>query len=926
MLVGRERELAQLDRLFADARSGRSATLALVGEAGVGKSALLDAAASRTDSMLVLRARGVQSETHIPFAGLLELLRPALGRLGRIPLPQAAALEGALALRPARAKDRFAVGAATLSLIASHAETAPVAVLVDDAHWLDGSSADALLFAARRLVADPVGILLTVRSGEPSLLDGADLPTLPVVGLGAAAATELLRRAIPEIGEATVARLQQETGGNPLALLELVREPLPELPLDVPVPVVTSVARAYLERASTLPDRTRQLLLLASVTDRGELGLLSRAAEALELDVAHLAPAERAGLLTIRDGRVEFCHPLARSALYAEGEPERRREAHRTLARVLSTDDADRRAWHLGLAALGPDADAAAELEQAARRAHERSAYEVAASAFAQAAHLTGDPLERSRLLLAAADDAWLGGLPVRAADLLEEGSHGAPADVSVRIRHLQGRIALRRGPLESGRSILLGAADEAASLDPALAILMLAEAAQGAFYAADAAGMRTCADRATSLQERAGDDQSAFFAGMTHGMALVLSGEGEVGAAAIRDAVHLLERTAGLRSDPRLLVWAALGPIWLRESGVGREIVDRAVATARAASAAGVLPHLLAHVAIEHAATDRWIEAQAAFDEAIGLARETGQQVVLAGALSRLAWLEARLGREDASERHADEALAISRELGVTLCETWALAALGDLELGRGNVAEALARLSELQDVVAGRAIADADVSPAPEQVELLLRAGRRDEAAAIAGEFSRAAEAKAQPWAQARSLRCRGLLADDDGFAAAFEGALDLHVQTPDVFETARTELAYGARLRRAGRRTAARERLRAALEVFDDLGARPWGDLARSELHATGETARRREPSRLDELTAQELQVSLLLAEGRTTREAAAALFLSPKTIEYHLRNVYRKLAIHSRPELREALHALGRETPSRPDPARGQATTR
>ncbi len=352
--------------------------------------------------------------------------------------------------------------------------------------------------------------------------------------------------------------------------------------------------------------------------------------------------------------------------------------------------------------------------------------------------------------------------------------------------------------------------------------------------------------------------------------------------------------------------MWAALGPLYLRETDAGRGLVDRAVATARAAAAVGVLPHLLAHVAIEHASSERWVEAQAGFDEAIRLARETGQDVVLAGALARLARLEARLGRDAHCRAHAAEAVELARDLDAAVCEIWALAALADLELGRNDVEAALARLDELQALLERRALADVDLSPAPERVELLLRLGRDGEAAAATEAFDRAARAKGQPWALARAARCRGLLAvDDDAFEPAFEQALELHAQTPDAFETARTELAYGARLRRAGRRVDARERLRRALEIFDDLGASPWAELARAEYEATGETARRRRSSSLDELTPQELQVSLLLAEGKTTREAAAALFLSPKTIEYHLRNAYRKLAIHSREELRAAL---------------------
>ncbi len=908
MLLGREREREVLDRLLVEARAGLSGVLALVGEAGIGKSTLLDWAAARTEGMLLLRARGVQSETHIPFAGLFELLRPALGRLDRIPLPQASALEGALALRPAHAKDRFAVGAATLSLIAAYAEAAPVAVLVDDAQWLDGSSADALLFAARRLVADPVAVVVTVRADEPSLLDGADLPALELGGLDDEAAGSLLRREAPELGEEAVARLRRETGGNPLALLELMGQGVPELPLDVPLPVVTSVAHVYLERARALPERTRDALVLAAATDRGDLSLLARAGEALGLGLEDLVPAEQDGLLAVGDGRVEFRHPLARSAIYGAADPAHRRAVHRALAAALVDAETDRRAWHLSLAVVGPDDDASAALEQAAFRARDRSAYEVASSAFERAARLAASETRRGALLFAAADVAWLAGLAARATALLDDAAESVvEPQEALRIEHLRGRIAIRQGPLRAGRAVLLEATERAGRADPALAVLMLAEAAQASFYGADAAGMLECADRARAFAVADAGERSAFLAGMTYGMALVLGDEGDAGAAAIRAAVLVLEGSDELQADPRLLVWAAMGPIWLREADIGHGLVDRALSGARAASAVGVLPHLLAHISIEQAATDRWVEAQAGFDEAVRLSRETGQRIVLPFALSRLAWLEARLGREDACRSHAAEALSISRDLEVTLCEIWSLAALGELELALGNVEAALARFEEQQAAIERQAIADADLSPAPERVELLLRLGRDGEAAAAAESFERAAEGKGQPWARARAARCRALLASEDAFAEAFETALALHGRTLDVFETARTELAFGGRLRRTGRRAEARPRLRRAIEVFEDLGAAPWAELARVELAATGETARRREPSSLDALTPQELQVSLLLAAGRTTREAAAALFLSPKTIEYHLRNAYRKLSIHSRDELRQALRS-------------------
>ena len=327
MLLGRARELEDVERVLERARSGESATLALVGEPGIGKTALLDHAAERASGMQLLRARGVESEAQIPFASLLELLRPALGVLDRIPKPQAAALEGALALRPARAQERFAVDAATLSLLATYAEQGPVAVLVDDVHWFDGPSAEALLFAVRRLVADPIAVLVAVREGEPSLLDGADLPTIRISGLSREEAASLLDGLPPD----AATRLHHATAGNPLGLLELARDAveLALAPEGAPVLVSARISREFLRRTGELDEAERRALLLLATSDSGDLALLERASKGLRVELSALAAAERTGLVSVRAGSVEFRHPLARSAIYAGALPQERRAMHR---------------------------------------------------------------------------------------------------------------------------------------------------------------------------------------------------------------------------------------------------------------------------------------------------------------------------------------------------------------------------------------------------------------------------------------------------------------------------------------------------------------------------------------------------------------------------------------------------------------------
>jgi DNA-binding CsgD family transcriptional regulator len=357
-------------------------------------------------------------------------------------------------------------------------------------------------------------------------------------------------------------------------------------------------------------------------------------------------------------------------------------------------------------------------------------------------------------------------------------------------------------------------------------------------------------------------------------------------------------------------LVWAALGPLYLREAEAGRALIDRALAYARERSAAGALPYLLHHVARERSMADSWPAGQAGYHEAVRLARESGQRAELAASLSGLAWLEARQGMEEPCRAHAEEGRALCGQLGMRLYEIWTVIALGELELGLGRPEQAVVHFEEQRALLEERGVMDVDVSAVPELVDVYLRLGRRDDAARLVLELDERARAKGQPWSLARAARCRGLVGPDSELDEHFGEALALHELTPDLFETARTRLAYGARLRRARKRVRAREELRAALELFDRLGPTPWAEQASAELAATGETARRRDPSTLDELTPQELQIALLLAEGKTTRQAAAALFLSPKTIEYHLRHVYSKLEIHSREEL-TARFAGGRE---------------
>lgn len=914
MLFGREREQSLIDGMLEAARLGGGRTLVLVGEAGIGKSSLLAYAASRAEGMNLLRARGVQPEAQVPFAGLFELLRPAMGVLEQIPGPQATALEVAMALRPPGGGERFAIGAATLSVLAAYAELAPLLVLVDDAHWLDGSSADALAFAARRLSEDPVALLIAVREKEPSLLDGTDLPQLRLAGLDLAASSSLLRRhhgSTLRLTRGDLESLHRETAGNPLALLELSTygERHGFISSDQPVPVVTSVAEVYASRFDRLSTATQQILVLAAASDTGNLAGLTRAAAAHGAVIEDLGAAESAGLVEVREGVLEWRHPLVRSAVYARATPSERRRAHRSLAASLPDADSDRRAWHLALSTLGPDGAASSALQQAAERARARNAYDVASRAFERAAQLSPDTGRRGDLLFAAADTAWLAGLAERALQLLESaGRHALGPPLTFRVQHLYGHIAARCGYVAEGQRLLVEAARAASDTEPSSAIVMLAEAVNASFHAGNTAAMNGIAAQLRPLARRCPDVRSQFFAKMSEGMALVFSGQGGTrGPLLIRRAVELLEASDELRENPRLLAWAAMGPLFLREGSRGHALIERAVAAVREGALVGMVPLLLDQVGFDLAGTDRWSEAEAAFHEAIGAARESGQRADLAIGLSRLALLEARCGREASSRAHAFESLELSARLGIALSEVWSLLALAELEAGLGRAEKSCARYEEALGVLRERGITDVDLFPGAELVEMYLRTGRREPALRTAEEFARAADAKGLPWAKARARRAEGLVASEDDFTELFLRSIAYHEETLDVFETARTRLAFGSRLRRTRRRVRAREELRAAMDCFDRLGAEPWGEVARAELAATGETARRRGEPAAAHLTPQELQIALLLAEGHTTKEAAAALFISPKTVEYHLRSVYRKLDVRTRDDLATAMRS-------------------
>ncbi|MFC5175208.1 helix-turn-helix transcriptional regulator [Nocardioides taihuensis] len=908
LLLGRDAEREQVRQLLTTARRGVSGTLVISGEPGVGKTALLEdvLADEATDGMLVLRATGLDTERHVPFAGLLQLLRPVLDRLDGLVPAHAAALGGALELSEAApgSGDRFMIGAAVLGLLSRCAEEGPVVVVVDDLHALDLPSAEALVFAARRLAADPVVVLATARSPEADRLV-AGLPVLRLGGLPDDAAASLAARAVG--GPLAAGRLEPLltlASGNPLALLELAGDDLDALatdPADLPARVPDAVTAAFDRRLDQLDEDCRTALLVAAVCG-GDLLVTTQACQELGVDVEALAGAEDAGLVAVRAGQVTFRHPLVRAAAYSRVGARERRAAHAAVAGSLPETDADRRAWHLAEAVWRPDAEISDLLAAAGERARGRTAYSVASGAFERSARLHPDPDRRADLLLMAAETAWSAGLTERALGLLDAHARSHPSDAArVRELALRGGIAARTGQLRDAREMLVAAAD--LSTDPAEECTYLSDAVHASFYLAGVPAALQIARRLETLAPRVTDPKARALGLIATGMARVVSGEAG-GAEDLRAAVPLIRSTEALHRDPHRLSCVMLVPLFLRDADQAATLLEY-VDHVRSVAGVGALPAVLWHVARDQATTSSWAQAEANYCEAARLAEETGQVTEHVMALAGLCWLEARQGREEVCRSYAEDVLAQLEATHLHLAHAWTRFALGDLELSLGEPARAVEQFRALEAIMRTHELADVDLVPGPELAEALMRLGETQRAAAVAADYARAAEAKGQPWALARAARARGLVTQDLASDGCFETALGLHAATLDRFETARTRLAYGGWLRRSARRVDAREQLRAALDDFEDLGAARWAEHAATELAATGETVHRRGADPRSLLTPQELQVSLLLVEGRTTREAAAALFLSPKTVEYHLRKVYTKLGIGSRAELADVL---------------------
>jgi DNA-binding CsgD family transcriptional regulator/tetratricopeptide (TPR) repeat protein len=900
VLRGRDRERSALGDLVDHARNGQGAALVVRGQPGAGKSVLLSELTSRADDMTVLRTQGVESEAPLPFAALQRLLRPALTHLETLPAPQAAALRAAFGESGDNVGDRHLVFLATLNLLSEAATAHPVLALVDDAHWLDDASAAALLFTARRLQGEPVALLIAMREEEGEHLDVRDLPELSVGGVDAAAAEEIISdHADSAIAPHVRAELLAATGGNPLGLVELTRALTPDQlsgqePLPARLPVTKGVEAAFLDRYRALTPDAQTLLLVAAADDAGRTTPIVRAATALGAGTDALDDAQNSKLLVeADDGTLTLRHPLVRSAIYGAATGSRRRQAHRALADALAgSPDEDRRAWHLAASVDEPDEEVVAALDRTAERARRRGGHEAAASAWSRAAELTRDAEARARRLYAAAESSLLAGRPAETnqyarAALVDATDPLLRADLLL----LRGQVEWNTRSLDDGYLIVCQAAQTAAPHDPERArVLAMLAASLAAFGATSADAPDPAAIADPPAPDAPANQQVA--AALLAGFSAVTAGDWPRAAAALRRAweTPLTPGAPGLLA-PNL----AIATMHLGEDERALELHDLQLRHAREASAVNMIEHALTRGVVFRIATGAWSEAAAAAQEALLLDRNLGLDPLVGFPLAELALVAALRGDSDAPRYLADldQVLTQHPPRGVVAGLVSGLAQWAAARQPGTAPATALHHYEQITlPVVRGMSAID--------RIETAVRADRRDLAEDWVREMQDLAAGIDAAWAHAAALHGLAGLGGPDA-EAHFEQALTWHARSPRRPDKARTQLALGEHLRRNRRRTDARVPLREALDTFETLGASFWAERARQELRASGETARRGADVVASDLTPQEAQVASLVREGLSNKDVAARLFISPRTVDFHLRNVYTKLGITSRTEL-------------------------
>jgi len=904
-LVGRRRECERLEQLIAGARAGTSGALVVSGDPGVGKSALLEYLLTRSAGCRAARATGVESEMELAFAGVHQLCAPFLDRLGRLPTPQRDALATAFGLERGEAPDRFLVGLAVLSLLAEATETQPLVCIVDDTQWLDQASIQVLAFVARRVAQESVVLVLASRDSDDDR-SLAGLPRMVVQPLRDADARSLLDESLPgRLDEPVRDRIVAEAHGNPLALLELPRAWTPGalaggFGLPDGMSVTGRLEESFRNRLAPLPEATKRLLLLTAAEPAGDPTVVRAVAARLGIPLDAAAPAAAAGLLDTANPYV-FRHPVVRSVVYRDAAPAERRLVHAGLAEATDPErDPDRRAWHHAAAALGPDESVAAELEQSAGRAQARGGIAAAAAFLERAAVLTEDPAKRGGRALAAAQASLLAGAFDAGRRLLAMAEAGPlePFHLAlVDLLRAQLAFATSRGNEATPR--LLAAARRLESLDARLARETYVDAFSAALFGArlnDGTGVAEVADAARSAPRPA--DGEARAADLLLDALVTLSDD-------YRDAVGpsrmALQALAGDSvTDQERLRWLWQGcvvalELWDDESAAS--LSHRSVEVARATGTLSELALTLSAYTPVLVLTGDLGAAASAAAETRSVEEATGIRAAPYGAIILAAWRGQAAETKALVEVASREATIRSEGVALAICD-YARAVLAN---GLGIYDEALAAArsaSSFEEVV----VENWGLS---ELIEPATRTGRTDLAVVALDRLAMKAKATGTGWALGVEARSRALLsvgADaEQKFLAALEHLGASRIRT----ELARTHLLYGEWLRREGRRTDARRELRTAHEMFMAMGMDAFLERSRRELLATGETVRKRTVEAFDELTPQELHISRLASDGMTNPEIAAQLFLSPRTVEWHLRKVYDKLSVTSRRELAGAL---------------------
>jgi DNA-binding CsgD family transcriptional regulator/tetratricopeptide (TPR) repeat protein len=909
-LTDRLAERGVLDRFVASVRAGEGQALVVRGEPGVGKTVLLDylVGGATSSGCRVVRATGVQSEMELAFAGLHQLCAPMLDHAESLPVPQREALRTAFGLSTGPVPDRFLVGLAVVGLLSETAGERALVCVVDDQQWLDHASAQALGFAARRLAAEPVGLVFAARVPGK---DVAGLPELVVEGLAEDDAQELLKSVLtgpldPRVRDRIIA----DTHGNPLALLELPRGLTPAqltggFGISSAVPLDGRIEESFGRQLAALPAQTRRLVQLAAADPSGDPVLVWRAAGRLAIGTEAAGPAVEAGLAEF-GARVRFRHPLVRSAAYRSASVQTRQELHGALAEVTDPAvDPDRRAWHRAQAAPGLDEEVAAELEQSAGRAQRRGGLAAAAAFLERSAELTLDPARRAQRALAAAQAKYQAGALDAALGLLAMAQAG-PLDELQRARGdlLRAQIAFASSHGRDAPPLMLSAAKQLETLDVGLARETYLEAFTAALFVgrlSPAVGEVARAARmapAPPAPARAPDL-------LLDGLALLVTEGYAAGTPALRRALLAFR-------DQDISVEEGLSWLWLAgraamavwDDETWHILASRHVKLARDAGALSELPLAIRWRILLHTHTGELAEGAALIAEAQAVADATGSQLGPHGDLGVAAWR----GREAEATELIQATMdgVTSRGEGRGMTSQYAAALLYN-GLGRYDQALAAAELaSEYDDIgVLGWSLA--------ELVEAAVRSGQPARASDALQRLSETTRASGTDWALGTEARSRALLSEGETAENYYREAIERLGRTRMRPAVARAHLLYGEWLRRENRRRDARAELRTAHGLFTTMGIEAFAERARRELLATGETVRKRTVETVSELTAQEAHIARLAVDGRTNSEIGAQLFLSTRTVEWHLSKVYTKLGVGSRRELRRALASLGQVDP-------------